>query len=90
MLIVQHDDEEHSQEREEWHIQVADIWLSVRHTWDRIIVKQWRGKGSRRGTLEMGEVRDRAFIDIYRIQAHVGYEDVPRGQEIPTRDFELL
>jgi hypothetical protein len=38
----------------------------------------------------MGEVRDRAFIDIYRIQAHVGDEDVPRGQEIPTRDFKLL
>jgi hypothetical protein len=38
----------------------------------------------------MGEVRNRTFIDIYWIQTHVGNEDVPRGQEIPTRDIKLL
>ena len=38
----------------------------------------------------MGEVGDRTFIDIHRIQTHVGDEDVLRGQEIPTRDAELL
>jgi hypothetical protein len=38
----------------------------------------------------MGEVGDRTFIDIHWLQAHVGNENVPRGQEIPTRDIKLL